>query len=61
MSGDQRRRELENAHAAYGRCVELFDPIIGFGNAAHNLEFCKRNLTAVAHALDLDGEAVGEP
>ena len=36
-------------------------PIIGFGNAAHNLEFCKRNLAAVAHALDLDGEAVDEP
>jgi serine/threonine protein kinase len=61
VSGDQRRRELENAHAAYGRCVELFDPIIGFGNAARNLEFCKRNLAAVAHALDLDGEAVDEP
>jgi serine/threonine protein kinase len=61
VSGDQRRRELENAHAGYGRCVELFDPIIGFGNAAHNLEFCKRNLRAVAHALDLDGEAVDEP
>ena len=61
LSGEQRRRELEHAHAAYGRCVELFDPIIGFGNAAHNLEFCKRNLAAMAHALDLDGEAVGEP
>ncbi len=61
VSGNQRRRELENAHAAYGRCVELFDPIIGFGNAAHNLELCKRNLALVSHALDLDGEPVGEP
>jgi len=56
LSGDQRRRELENAHAAYARCVELFDPIVGFGNAAHNLEFCKRRLSGVAH--DLETESV---
>jgi hypothetical protein len=52
LSGEQRVRELENAHAAYARCIELFDPIIGFGNAAHNLEFCKRRLDLVADALD---------
>jgi hypothetical protein len=54
VSGDQRRRELENAQAAYARCVDMFDPIIGFGNAAHNLEFCKRRLAAVSHVLDAE-------
>jgi hypothetical protein len=52
LSGEQRVRELENAHSAYARCIELFDPIIGFGNAAHHLEFCKRRLDVVADALD---------
>jgi hypothetical protein len=37
---------------AYGRCVELFDPILDFGNAAHNLEFCKRQLATVSRDLD---------
>jgi hypothetical protein len=58
LSGDQRRRELENAHAAYARCVEQFDPIVGFGNAAQNLEFCKRRLATVAH--ELEAGPVGE-
>jgi len=53
LSGDQRRRQLENAHAAYARCVELFDPVVGFGNAAHNLEFCKRQMKTVSQALDV--------
>lgn len=52
LSGEQRVRELENANSAYARCIELFDPIIGFGNAAHHLEFCKRRLDLVADALD---------
>jgi predicted Ser/Thr protein kinase len=52
LSGEQRARELENARSAYARCIELFDPIIGFGNAAQNLEFCKRRLAVVADALD---------
>lgn len=54
LSGEQRRRELEHAHAAYARCVELFDPVVGFGNAAHNLEFCKRHMEAVSHELDVE-------
>ena len=58
LSGDQRRRELENAHAAYARCVEQLDSIVGFGNAAQNLEFCKRRLASVAH--ELEAGPVGE-
>jgi serine/threonine-protein kinase len=52
LTGEQRARELENARVAYGRCVELFDPILDFGNAAHNLEFCKRQLATVSRDLD---------
>ena len=52
LSGDQRRRELENAQASYARCVELFDPVVGFGNAAQNLEFCKRQLKTISAELE---------
>ena len=41
LSGEQRLRELNSARADYQRCVEYFDPIIAFGNAAQNLEICK--------------------
>jgi hypothetical protein len=59
LTGEQRLRELENARVAYGRCVELFDPIVEFGNAARNLEFCKRQLAVVL--ADLDDETVEQP
>lgn len=52
LSGDQRRRELENARADYARCIETFDPIVGFGQAAVNLEVCKRRLDDVTRELD---------
>jgi serine/threonine protein kinase len=58
LTGAQRRRELENAHAAYVRCVELFDPVVGFANAAKNLEFCKRQREIVADELEAIGEVV---
>jgi serine/threonine-protein kinase len=56
LSGEQRRRELEKAGADYGRCIESFDPIVGFARAAQNLEFCKRRLEAVGRELTADGE-----
>jgi hypothetical protein len=43
LSGDQRRRETERARDDYARCIEAFDPIVGFGKAAQNLELCKRS------------------
>lgn len=52
LSGDQRRRELENARTDYARCIETFDPIVGFGRAAANLEICKRQLERVTTELD---------
>jgi hypothetical protein len=51
LSGEQRRREQEKARADYGRCVDSFDTIVGFANAAQNLETCKRNLEAVAREI----------
>lgn len=56
LSGDQRRRELENARGDYARCIETFDPIVGFGRAAANLEICKRQLEKVTAELEPDGE-----
>jgi tetratricopeptide (TPR) repeat protein len=50
--GDQRRRAMESARDDYRRCVDFFDPIIGFGKAAENLEFCKRRLDAANRELD---------
>lgn len=41
LTGEQRLRELNSARDDYQRCVEFFDPIIAFGNAAQNLEICK--------------------
>ena len=55
LSGDQRRRELESARSDYGRCIELFDPIVGFARAAQNLEVCKRQLAGVTKELDASG------
>ena len=52
LSGDQRIRELHLAHDDYERCVELFDPIVAFGNAAKNLEICKAQLEAVTRMLE---------
>ena len=40
-SGDQRRRQLEKARADYQGCIDAFDPIVGFGYAAKNIEICK--------------------
>lgn len=56
LSGDQRRRELENARADYARCIETFDPIVGFGRAAANLEICKRQLDRVTLELEPEEE-----
>jgi eukaryotic-like serine/threonine-protein kinase len=53
LSGEQHRRELEKARADYASCIDAFDPIVGFGFAAKNLEICKRQ-------LDLVGRELGE-
>ena len=57
LSGDQRRRELENARGDYERCVAAFDPIVNFANSAQNLELCKARLDAVNTELAAEAGA----
>jgi serine/threonine protein kinase len=54
LSGEQRRRELERARADYAGCIDAFDPIVGFGYAAKNLEVCKRHLERIELELLAD-------
>ena len=54
LSGDQRTRELEKARADYQGCIEAFDPIVGFGYAAKNMEVCKGALELVVEELAVD-------
>jgi hypothetical protein len=56
LSGDQRRRELERARADYAGCIDAFDPIVGFGYAAKNLEVCKRQLERIELELQADAD-----
>ncbi|HEX2452402.1 MAG TPA: serine/threonine-protein kinase [Vicinamibacterales bacterium] len=58
LSGEQRRRELEKARADYEGCIEAFDPIVGFGYAAKNLEVCKGQLERVDEELAATGDKV---
>jgi hypothetical protein len=58
LSGEQRRRELEKARADYEGCIEAFDPIVGFGYAAKNLEVCKGQLERVDEELATTGDKV---
>jgi hypothetical protein len=58
LSGDQRRRELEKVRADYQGCVDAFDPIVGFGNAARNLEICKGQLGRIDEELGVESARV---
>ena len=51
LTGEQRLRELNNARADYRRCVDYFDPIVAFANAAENLEICKAQLQRIDRQL----------
>jgi hypothetical protein len=57
LSGDARREELESARADYQRCVDEFTPIVGFGQAAINLDVCKRHVDELTEALAPAGES----
>jgi serine/threonine protein kinase len=52
VSGDERRRVMEGARDDYQRCIDFFDPIVGFGKASANLELCKRRRDAANRELD---------
>jgi hypothetical protein len=56
LTGEQRIRELTSARADYQRCVELFDPIVAFGNAAENLEACKAQLDRIDRQLMMQSQ-----
>jgi len=56
LSGEQRRRQLEKARADYQGCIDAFDPIVGFGYAAKNLEVCKGQLERVDEELAADAD-----
>jgi tetratricopeptide (TPR) repeat protein len=56
LSGEQRRRELEKARADYQGCIDAFDPIVGFGYAAKNLEVCKGQLERIDEELTAGAE-----
>jgi len=57
LTGEQRVRELNLARSDYERCVQLFDPIVAFGNAAKNLEICKAQLETVTRMLEPEEES----
>jgi eukaryotic-like serine/threonine-protein kinase len=50
----ERRLELEKARSDYARCVERFEAIRDFGNAAANLAYCRAHMYRVATELDFD-------
>ncbi len=51
VSGAERRRALEQAHASFRACVDAFEPILGFANAARNIEVCKDQAGRVEQEL----------
>jgi hypothetical protein len=51
LTGEQRARELNNARVDFQRCIDQFDPIVAFGNAAENLEICKAQLQRIDRQL----------
>jgi hypothetical protein len=51
LSGEQKVRELYGARADFEKCVEQFDRIVEFGNAARNLELCKAQIVKIEKQL----------
>ena len=51
LSGEQKVRELYGARADFEKCVEQFDRIVEFGNAARNLELCKAQIVRIERQL----------
>jgi hypothetical protein len=51
LSGEQRVRALEQAQASFEACVQAFEPILGFANAARNIETCKAQAARVEEEL----------
>lgn len=52
LSGTQRTHALQRARDDAEGCIETFEPIVGFGNAARNIEACKVLRSRVDEELD---------
>jgi hypothetical protein len=52
VSGSQRVRALEEARRSFEACIAAFEPILGFANAAKNIEVCKQQVERVGEELD---------
>ncbi|MCC6163034.1 MAG: serine/threonine protein kinase [Acidobacteria bacterium] len=51
VSGEERLHALEGARASFEACIEAFEPILGFANAAKNIEICKDHVKRVDEEL----------
>ncbi|HTV02385.1 MAG TPA: serine/threonine-protein kinase [Luteitalea sp.] len=51
LSGDERTRTLQKARSDYQGCIETFEPIVGFGLAARNIEVCKQQRASLDEEL----------
>lgn len=52
LSGEERLHALQKARQDYRGCIESFEPIVGFANAARNIETCKADLEELEAELD---------
>jgi hypothetical protein len=52
VSGAQRVHALEESKASFEACIAAFEPILGFANAAKNIEVCKEQVELVGEELD---------
>lgn len=60
VSGAQRVHALEAARESFASCIDAFEPILGFANAARNIEVCKDQVKRVSEELD-EAMTVQEP
>ncbi|MGI8671622.1 MAG: serine/threonine-protein kinase [Luteitalea sp.] len=51
LSGQERTRALVKARADFQGCIDTFEPIVGFGLAAKNIETCKVQIVRVDEDL----------
>jgi tetratricopeptide (TPR) repeat protein len=52
VSGAERIHALEQSRDSFQACIEAFAPILGFANAARNIEVCKAQVALVEEELD---------
>jgi hypothetical protein len=52
VSGAERIHALEQARESFQACIEAFEPILGFANAARNIEVCKAQAALVEVDLE---------